>query len=140
MSLSDRLLSTSKRSLRLDGDTPLCYSRPARFVAVHACSEKLAREEQGLEAVGVESKLGAMTVHAVLAERAHGFIDCKHAGDSAIVRRRRKENKPREKRTLIPAFNPEDLAKEIEQEAKRATVAPPFDPSSYARILEDHIS
>lgn len=46
-------------------------------------------------------------------------------------------NKPREKRTLIPSFDPEVLAKELEGESNRATLAPPFDPSSYARIVED---
>jgi hypothetical protein len=57
------------------------------------------------------------------------------------VRRRRTNNKkPRERRTLIPSFNPEELAKEIEQEANRTTVSPPFDPSSYARIVDDHVS
>ena len=53
---------------------------------------------------------------------------------------RKRTNDTREKRTLIPAFDPEDLAKEIEQEAKRTTVAPPFDPASYARIVEEHVS
>jgi hypothetical protein len=48
-------------------------------------------------------------------------------------------NKPREKRTLIPTFDPEELAKEIEEEANRTTIAPPFDPSSYARIVEEHV-
>jgi hypothetical protein len=47
--------------------------------------------------------------------------------------------KPREKRTLIPTFDPEELAKEIEEEANRTTVAPPFDPSSYARIVEERV-
>jgi len=58
------------------------------------------------------------------------------------VRRRRPNNinnKPREKRTLIPTFNPEELAKEIEEEANRTTIAPPFDPSSYARIVEERV-
>lgn len=48
-------------------------------------------------------------------------------------------NKPREKRTLIPTFDPEELAKEIEDEANRTTIAPPFDPSSYARIVEERV-
>jgi hypothetical protein len=56
------------------------------------------------------------------------------------VRRRRTNNKPREKRTLIPSFDPEELAREIEQEANRTTIAPPFDPSSYARILDERMS
>lgn len=54
--------------------------------------------------------------------------------------RRKRTNKTREKRTLIPAFDPEDLAKEIEQGSSRATAAPPFDPASYARIVEEHVS
>ncbi|MBX3206984.1 MAG: hypothetical protein KF764_18200 [Labilithrix sp.] len=55
-------------------------------------------------------------------------------------RRRINHDKPREKRTLIPAFDPEELAKEIEREANRTTISPPFDPSSYARIVEEHVS
>ncbi len=54
-------------------------------------------------------------------------------------RRRTNHGKPREKRTLIPSFDPEELAKEIEQESNRTTIAPPFDPASYARIVEKHI-
>jgi hypothetical protein len=57
-----------------------------------------------------------------------------------VVRRGRTNNRPREKRTLIPSFDPEELAREIEQEANRTTIAPPFDPSSYARIVEEHVS
>ncbi len=52
-------------------------------------------------------------------------------------RRRNNIHKPREKRTLIPSFDPEELAREIEDESNRTTVAPPFDPSSYARIVEE---
>ncbi|MBX3201423.1 MAG: hypothetical protein KF894_25025 [Labilithrix sp.] len=55
-------------------------------------------------------------------------------------RRRNNHDKPREKRTLIPSFDPEELAKEIEREANRTTISPPFDPSSYARIVEQHVS
>ena len=55
-------------------------------------------------------------------------------------RKRTHDSKPRERRTLIPAFDPEQLAKEIEREAERATIPPPFDPSSYARIVEEHVS
>ena len=51
-------------------------------------------------------------------------------------RRRGNQDKPREKRTLIPSFDPQVLAKAIEQEQNCTTVAPPFDPSSYARIVE----
>jgi hypothetical protein len=53
------------------------------------------------------------------------------------VRRRRNNSRPREKRTLIPTFDPQDLAKSIEQEANRSTVSPPFDPASYARIVDE---
>jgi hypothetical protein len=41
---------------------------------------------------------------------------------------------------LIPSFDPEALAKELELEANRTTISPPFDPSSYARIVEEHVS
>lgn len=54
--------------------------------------------------------------------------------------RRRRTNKTRERRTLIPAFDPGELAREIEQESNRTTIAPPFDPASYARIVEEHVS
>ncbi len=54
--------------------------------------------------------------------------------------RRKRTNKTREKRTLIPAFDPQELAKEIEQESKRTTIAPPFDPAAYARIVEEHVT
>ena len=54
--------------------------------------------------------------------------------------RRKRTNKMRERRTLIPAFDPEELAKEIEQESNRTTIAPPFDPASNARIVEEHIT
>lgn len=54
--------------------------------------------------------------------------------------RRKRTDETRERRTLIPAFDPEELAKEIEQESKRTTIAPPFDPASYARIVEEHIT
>lgn len=40
-----------------------------------------------------------------------------------------------DKRTLIPPFDP----KEIEREAHR-TIAPAYDPSSYARIVDHHVS
>jgi hypothetical protein len=44
----------------------------------------------------------------------------------------------REKQTIVPAFNPEALAKELEAAADRPTITPPFDPSRYARLTEDH--
>lgn len=45
----------------------------------------------------------------------------------------------RERETVIPAFDPEALAKEIEAAAERPTITPPFDASSYARVLEEHL-
>ena len=46
----------------------------------------------------------------------------------------------REKATLIPAFDPQDLAREVEQAGSTPTIAPPFDPASYARIVDEHVS
>lgn len=45
----------------------------------------------------------------------------------------------REKQTLIPAFDPEALAKELEAATDRPTITPPYDPSSYARIVDNHV-
>lgn len=45
----------------------------------------------------------------------------------------------REKQTLIPAFDPALLAMELELAKDRPTVTPPYDPSSYARIVENHV-
>lgn len=45
----------------------------------------------------------------------------------------------RERETVIPPFDPEMLAKELEAASGRPTVAPPFDASSYARILDNHV-
>ena len=45
----------------------------------------------------------------------------------------------REKQTLIPAFDPETLAKELEAAPDRPTITPPYDPSSYARIVDNHV-
>lgn len=45
----------------------------------------------------------------------------------------------REKQTLIPCFDPELLAKEFEAATDRPTITPPYDPSSYARIVENHV-
>ena len=47
--------------------------------------------------------------------------------------------KRREKQTLIPAFDPELLAKELEAQTDRPTITPPYDPSSYARIVDNHV-
>ena len=53
-----------------------------------------------------------------------------------VRRRRNNFEKPRERRTLVPAFNPEELAAQIENEANCETSRPPFDPSAYARSVE----
>lgn len=41
----------------------------------------------------------------------------------------------RERATIVPAFDPEMLARELEAQTDRPTITPPFDPSSYARIV-----
>jgi hypothetical protein len=46
----------------------------------------------------------------------------------------------REKQTLIPAFDPQDLARAVEEAGSTPTVAPPFDPASYARIVDEHVT
>ncbi|MBX3191853.1 MAG: hypothetical protein KF819_32985 [Labilithrix sp.] len=46
----------------------------------------------------------------------------------------------RERQTLIPAFDPSALAKEIESAEVNPTIPPPFDPVSYARIVDAHVS
>lgn len=45
----------------------------------------------------------------------------------------------REKQTLIPAFDPETLAKDFEASVDRPTITPPYDASSYARIVDEHV-
>jgi hypothetical protein len=50
------------------------------------------------------------------------------------------DQKRREKQTLIPAFDPETLAREIEASSDRPTITPPYDSSSYARIVDEHVS
>jgi hypothetical protein len=49
------------------------------------------------------------------------------------------EQRRREKQTLIPAFDPETLAKDFEASVDRPTITPPYDASSYARIVDDHV-
>jgi hypothetical protein len=49
------------------------------------------------------------------------------------------DGKRREKQTLIPSFDPAMLAKEIEEAAQRPTMTPPYDASSYARIVDEHV-
>jgi hypothetical protein len=49
------------------------------------------------------------------------------------------EGRRREKQTLIPAFDPETLAKEFEAATDRPTITPPYDASSYARIVDGHV-
>lgn len=45
----------------------------------------------------------------------------------------------REKQTLVPAFDPETLAKEFEAATDRPTITPPYDALSYARIVDEHV-
>ena len=59
-------------------------------------------------------------------------------------RQKPKRSSPtRERETLIPAFDPEELAKELEVEIgssdRRPTLTPPFDPAAYARIVDQTI-
>ena len=49
------------------------------------------------------------------------------------------DQKRREKQTLIPAFDPETLAKDFEAATDRPTITPPYDASSYARIVDEHV-
>ena len=49
------------------------------------------------------------------------------------------DQKRREKQTLIPAFDPETLAKDFEASTDRPTITPPYDASSYARIVDEHV-
>jgi hypothetical protein len=52
-------------------------------------------------------------------------------------RRPRPKRAPRaDKRTVVPPFDPLDLARAIEGAANRSTLAPPFDPNAYARIVD----
>lgn len=46
----------------------------------------------------------------------------------------------RERQTLIPTFDPADLARDIEEAAAQPTQPPPFDPSAYARIVDRRVS
>lgn len=46
----------------------------------------------------------------------------------------------RERQTLIPTFDPADLARDIEEAAAQPTSPPPFDPSAYARIVDRHVT
>jgi len=48
----------------------------------------------------------------------------------------RKVRKSRSKRTVVPPYDPVDLARAIETAANRPTHAPPFDPNAYARIVD----
>ena len=49
------------------------------------------------------------------------------------------DQKRREKQTLIPPFDPETLAKDFEVSVDRPTMTPPYDASSYARIVDEHV-
>jgi hypothetical protein len=60
-----------------------------------------------------------------------------------MPRKRRKETRPtehRERATLVPDFDPEELARELESAPERPTLQPPFDPSSYARIVDANLA
>lgn len=46
----------------------------------------------------------------------------------------------RERPTLIPEFDPADLAREVETAIVGPTDVPPFDPASYARIVDEHVN
>jgi hypothetical protein len=48
--------------------------------------------------------------------------------------------RPRERATLVPEFDPVELAKELESAPSRPTVQPPFDPASYARIVDANLA
>lgn len=69
-----------------------------------------------------------------MADACHGT----HRLEVGVVRRRRNisETKPRERRTLVPSFNPEELAQKIENESNTETSRPPYDPSDFARAAE----
>jgi hypothetical protein len=45
----------------------------------------------------------------------------------------------REKQTLIPSFDPAMLAMDFEAASDRPTITPPYDASSYARIVDEHV-
>jgi hypothetical protein len=45
-----------------------------------------------------------------------------------------------DKRTVVPPYDPVDLARAIETAASRPTHAPPFDPNAYARIVDATIA
>jgi hypothetical protein len=45
----------------------------------------------------------------------------------------------RERQTLIPAFDPEALARELEEAEARPTITPAYDPTSYARMVDQHV-
>lgn len=60
-----------------------------------------------------------------------------------MPKRQKPKRVTRDRETLIPAFSPEELAKELEIEIvnsdRRPTLTPPFDPSAYARIVDQKI-
>ena len=45
----------------------------------------------------------------------------------------------REKQTLIPSFDPATIAMDFEAASDRPTITPPYDSSSYARIVDEHV-
>ena len=46
---------------------------------------------------------------------------------------------PTEKRTVVPPYDPADLARAIESAGAKDTNPPPFDPSAYAKIVDADI-
>lgn len=73
--------------------------------------------------------------------RVPGVCNAREPGSPAVslVRPQAMAGTRREKQTLIPAFDPELLAKELEAQTNRATITPPYDPSSYARIVDNRL-
>ena len=51
-------------------------------------------------------------------------------------RPRPKRSSREDKRTVVPPYDPVDLARAIEGASNRPTHAPPFDPNAYARIVD----
>jgi hypothetical protein len=46
----------------------------------------------------------------------------------------------REKQTIVPAFDPQDLAREVERAGSTPTITPPFDTTAYARIVDADVA
>jgi hypothetical protein len=52
---------------------------------------------------------------------------------------RKGPRRQRPKRTVVPPYDPVDLARAIESSSHRPTDEPPFDPNAYARIVDDTV-